>query len=453
MSSRDFDLIVIGGGSGGLAGAFRAAAHGAKVALMEPQALGGTCVNVGCVPKKAMWFAAELAGRIGQARALGFALPEEVPPLDWTELLLRRSRYIENIHKAYRARLEQAGIVVLPHRGSLTGMPGEVVCGALRWTADHLLIATGGESARPDVPGAELAATSNDFFAPQQAPQRVAVVGGGYIGVELAGLLQALGSRVELFVRGERLLGGFDEELAQRLAEEMTQAGVQLHFDAPLEALARDGRERIVLTAAGQAHAEFDMALLAIGRQPNTHGLGLDAAGVRCGAQGEILIDDWQNTTRPNTYAVGDVTAQPALTPYAIAAARRLMDRLFGGQAESRVRFGQVPTVVFSHPPLAALGLTEEQARQQHGEAVEVYRAGFRPMLTALADSGPRSLFKVVCAGREQRVVGLHLLGEAADEILQGFAVAMHMGMTLRDLQATLAIHPTSAEEVVLIRS
>ncbi|MDO5505687.1 MAG: glutathione-disulfide reductase [Pseudoxanthomonas suwonensis] len=452
MSTHDFDLIVIGGGSGGLAGAFRAAEHGAKVALMEPQALGGTCVNVGCVPKKAMWFAAELAGRLQQARALGFAVPDAAP-LDWTELLLRRGRYIDGIHRAYRERLETAGITVLPHRGRLTGMPGEVVCGSLQWRAAHLLIATGSESVRPDLPGADMAATSDDFFALQDAPERVAVVGGGYIGVELASLLQGLGSRVAMFVRGDRLLEGFDAELTERLADAMTQAGVKLQFGTSVDRLAKGDAGGIDVVTGEQVHADFDMALFAIGRRANTAGLGLDAAGVRCGERGRIVVDDWQNTSRPDTYAVGDVTAQPALTPYAIAAARRLMDRLFGGQPDSRVRFEQVPTAVFSHPPLAALGLTEAQARERHGEAVRVYRAGFRPMLAALADHGPRSVFKVVCAGSDERVVGLHLLGEGADEILQGFAVAMHMGMTVADLQATLAIHPTSAEEVVLIRS
>lgn len=458
MSKDDFDLIVVGGGSGGLAAAFRAAEHGAKVAMLEPQALGGTCVNAGCVPKKAMWFAAELGQRIRQAQALGYELPEQ-PSLDWSQLLVQRGRYIANIHEAYRKRLQEAGIVHLPHRGRLTETPGEVVCDAQRWRAPRLLLATGASAVRPDIPGAELGSTSDDFFALRQAPVRVAVIGGGYVGVELACLLQALGSRVEMFVREGHVLDRFDREMTTQLAAEMRRQGIRLHFDSQVDELRRTGKHEgkgedsdISVIADGQAHAGFDMVLFAIGRRPNTGDLGLDAAGVRCGERGEVEVDDCQRTSRKDVFAVGDVTGQPALTPFAIAAARRLMDRLFDGQDDAKADFALVPSVVFAHPPLAAVGLTEAQAREQHGDEVAVYRADFRPMRSALADCGPRSLFKVICAGPQQTVVGLHLLGESVDEMLQGFAVAMQAGMRLRDLQDTLAIHPTSAEEVVLIR-
>ena len=449
-SQNDFDLIVLGGGSGGLAGAFRAATHGAKVALMEPALLGGTCVNVGCVPKKAMWLAAEVAQKIVQARQLGFDLPPHAP-LDWPSLILHRSRYIENIHIAYRKRLEEAGILLLPYHGQLTAVPGEVACGDLRWRGQHILIATGGHAIKPDIPGAELGGISDDFFALTAAPSRVALIGGGYISVELAGVLQALGSSAEVFVRQTEVLRSFDHEVAARLVEDMTQAGIRWHFDVNVAALHREADGRLALDCSGAMHSGFDRVLFATGRAPNSAGIGLQAAGVRCNASGQIEIDAMQNTSVAHVYATGDVTPQPALTPYAIAASRRLMDRLFGGQAEARIRFEQVPTVVFSHPPIAKLGLTEAEARAQYGDDLRVLRADFRPMLNALAECSTRSLFKLICAGPDDRVVGLHLIGEGSDEILQGFAVAMQMGMRLSDLRDTLAIHPTSAEEVVLI--
>ncbi|MGY0504548.1 glutathione-disulfide reductase [Luteimonas sp. e5] len=448
---QDFDLIVIGGGSGGLAGAFRAAQHGARVALLEPDEFGGTCVNRGCVPKKVMWLAAELGGHLSSARGLGFELPAQ-PALDWQQLLLRRSAYIANIHAAYQRRLQEAGIAVFPQRGRLTATPGEVRAGDLLWRAPHILVATGGHALRPAIPGAELAGVSDDFFALQQAPESVALVGGGYIGVELASVLQALGSRVELFVRGPRLLAAFDAEISEKLAESMRQRGIGVHLDTDVAALEQVAQGiRVVAGEAGEAHGPFAQVLFATGRGPNTDGLGLEEAGIRCNAQGQVVVDKWQATSREDVFAVGDVTPQPALTPVAIAAARRLMDRLYGGDDEACLDTGGTPTVVFAHPPLAKLGMTEAEAREAHGDAVSVHRAEFRPMLEALSDGCQRSLFKLVCTGADEKVVGLHLIGAASDEILQGFAVAMRLGMTRRDLSRTLAIHPTSAEEVVLI--
>ncbi|WP_119717649.1 glutathione-disulfide reductase [Cognatilysobacter tabacisoli] len=449
---RDFDLIVIGGGSGGLAGAFRAAEHGARVALLEPHLLGGTCVNVGCVPKKAMWLAAEIAARLRIAPTLGFA-PGSAE-LDWPTFIVHRQRYIAGIHDSYRRRLDAAGIVSIASRARFIA-PHAVQCDdGVRLGARRILIATGGEPVRPAIPGADLGAVSDDFFQWTAAPARVAIVGGGYVAVELAGVLQALGSRVEMFVRGPRLLDGFDPELTELLAEDYRQAGVHVHLGAACGAVERDadGR-RMVLDAAGGAHGPFDQVLFATGRRASTASLALDVAGVVTDARGSIVVDAWQATSVEGVYAVGDVTAQPALTPVAIAAARRLMSRLYGGIVDARVDLRDVPTVVFSHPPLARVGLTGDEARAEHGEeAVTVLRAGFRPMLHALADSPQRSLFKLVCVGPERRVVGIHLLGEGADEILQGFAVALKRGITLDDLHDTIAIHPTSAEEVVLMR-
>jgi glutathione reductase (NADPH) len=447
----DFDLIVIGGGSGGLAGAFRAARYGARVALLEPHALGGTCVNVGCVPKKAMWLAAEIAGRLALAETLGFGAHANA--LDWKAFIAHRTRYIENIHASYRRQLDAAGIATLPMRVRFVDARTVECSDGVRLRAPHILIATGGRPQRPPIPGAELGGVSDDFFHLCAAPGRVALIGAGYIAVELAGVLQALGSQVEVFARGERLLNGFDAELGELLAEDYRQSGVRLHFGHRLQALERDGDARVRLRGADGGTSEaFDTVLFATGRVPNTDALGLEHAGIVADARGHVHVDAWQATNVEGVYAVGDVTGRFALTPVAIAAARRLMDRLFDGRSDAKLDYENVPTVVFAHPPIAAVGLTETQARERHGDAVQVFRSGFRPMLYALADVPQRSLFKLVCVGEERRVVGIHLLGEGVDEIMQGFAVALKRGITLDDLHDTVAIHPTSAEEVVLMR-
>ncbi|MCD9033475.1 glutathione-disulfide reductase [Luteimonas sp. Y-2-2-4F] len=458
MSATDpleFDLVVLGGGSGGLAGAFRAAGHGARVALLEPGELGGTCVNVGCVPKKAMWLAADLAHRIGQAAALGFAVPPR-PAFGWRVFLTDRQRYIAGIHQSYRARLDRAGIVWMPRRGRLVDARTVETDDGVRLRARRILVATGSQPVRPDLPGAELAGTSDDFFAWCDAPARVALVGGGYISVELAGVLQALGSAVDVYARSPRLLSHADAEIVEELQDHYRHLGTGLRLGYALAALERDG-ERVRLRAEDGVRSEpYDAVLLAVGRRANTGGLGLDAAGVALDERGNIAVDARQDTSAEGIHAVGDVTGKATLTPVAIAAARRLMDRLFGGRPEARLDYADIPTVVFAHPPLGGVGLTEAQAREAHGDAVRVYRTRFRPMLQALADAPLCSLFKLVCvaegdAPAQQRVVGIHLIGDAADEILQGFAVALKMGATLADLHDTVALHPTSAEELVLL--
>jgi len=448
--STDFDLIVVGGGSGGLAGAFRAAEHGARVALLEPGALGGTCVNVGCVPKKAMWLAADVGHKLQLAQTLGFDV--EPAPLDWPTFIAHRQRYIGNIHESYRKRLDAAGIALLPTRARFVDAHTVECDDGLRLGAPQILIATGGHAVRPDVPGAELGGDSDDFFDWTAAPGRVAIVGGGYIAVELAGVLQALGSRVEVFARGPRLLEGFDLDLTDQLTEDYRQAGVHFHFGHRLEAV-QSAEGGLRLHAADHTASEvFDALLFATGRRANTASLGLEATGIATDARGHIIVDALHATNVAGVHAVGDVTTNLALTPVAIAAARRLMARLFGGRVDNTLDQDDIPTVLFSHPPLATVGLTEGRARAQFGDGVHVYRSGFRPMLNALADVPQRSLFKLVCVGDERRVVGIHLLGEAADEILQGFAVALKRGITLQELHDTVAIHPTSAEEIVLMR-
>lgn len=454
MSARDtldFDLVVLGGGSGGLAGAFRAAEHGARVALLEPGEFGGTCVNVGCVPKKAMWYASQLAGQVALANRLGF--PGECNTLDWCEFVAHRQHYIANIHESYRHRLDRHGIVTVAARGRLLDAHTVQTEDGVRLRAPHVLLATGARPRWPLIEGAELGRVSDDFFNFTAAPARVAILGGGYIATELSGILQSLGSQVEVFVRGTRLMDGFDDELADQLQENYHQAGVGLHFGYHLAAVepAGDGRVRL-RPREGDASESFDKLIFAIGRVPNTEAIGADAAGVALDARGHVMVDARQDTNVDGVHAVGDVCDRIALTPVAIASARRLMDRLFGGEPDARLDYDDIPTVVFAHPPIGRVGMTEAEARAAHGDVVHVYRADFRPMLNALGDIPQRSCFKLVCIGDDRRVVGLHLLGEAADEILQGYAVALKRGITLADLRNTVAIHPTSAEEVVLMR-
>jgi glutathione reductase (NADPH) len=320
-----------------------------------------------------------------------------------------------------------------------------------------VLLATGGRPQRPAIDGAELAIDSDGFFALDAAPRRVAVVGAGYIAVELAGVLQALGSHVELFVRGRRLLQGFDADIAAQLAEDYRQHGIHAHFGRSLRSLRRVDGGIVLRDGEGRDAGPFDCVVMATGRRPNSAGIGLEEAGVALDARGYVQVDDFQRTSVAGVHAVGDLAGRAQLTPVAIAAARRLMDRLFGGRGDARLDYDDIATVVFSHPPVGKVGMTEEEARAAHGDAVRVHGAGFRPMLHALADSPQRSLFRLVCvaeggdAPARQRVVGIHLLGEGADEMLQGFAVALKRGITLADLHDTVAIHPTSAEEVVLM--
>ncbi|NCT68426.1 MAG: glutathione-disulfide reductase [Rhodanobacteraceae bacterium] len=448
MTDDRYDLAVIGAGSGGIAMAIRAARHGARVAVCEPGLLGGTCVNLGCVPKKAMWLAAELAEAQRLAREVGF----DVAPgaLDWPAFIEHRSRYIANIHASYRRRFDELGIVLIVEHARFLA-PDCLAAGERTVQAAHVLVATGARPQRLAIPGGELGIDSDGFFALRACPKRVAVVGSGYIAVELAGVLRALGADVTLFARKERLLRSFDADLGTALAQAMRAQGIGIALGHVPVAATRAADGYALEFDNGLRASGFDELIWAIGREPNSGRLGADTIGLMRDARGYIAIDEWQNTNLPTVYAVGDVTARPALTPVAIAASRRLADRLFGGQPESRLDYANIPTVVFSHPPIGTVGLSEEEARSQYGDAVKVYRTGFRPMLAALAQRDEQTLMKLVCVGRDERLVGIHLLGPAADEILQGFAVALKMGARKADLDATVAIHPTSAEELVLM--
>ncbi|HET6545148.1 MAG TPA: glutathione-disulfide reductase [Rhodanobacteraceae bacterium] len=448
VAAEQYDLIVLGAGSGGLATAFRAARHGATVALLEPNRLGGTCVNVGCVPKKAMWLAAELADAQQLACEVGFTTAPGA--FDWSAFVGLRQRYIEGIHASYRDRIASHRIELVAAAGRFVD-PHRIAADGRELQAPHVLIATGARPRRPDLPGSELGIDSDGFFALDRRPDNVAVVGGSYIAVELAGVLHALGARVRLFVRARQLLRGFDQELAGALCDAMSARGIEPTFGcAPLSA-SRSGERYALRFGERDAVGGFDTLIWATGRSPNSAGFGLEEIGVECDAAGNVVTDEWQDTGVEGVHALGDVTGRMALTPVAIAAGRQLADRLFGGRADAKLDYGNVPTVVFSHPPFATVGLSEADASAQHGDAVSIHRARFRPMLLALAGREERSLMKLVCVGAEQRIVGIHILGPGADEMLQGFAVALKMGATKADLEATVAIHPTSAEELVLM--
>ncbi len=445
--SHTHDLIVLGAGSGGLATAFRAAAHGARVALLEPGALGGTCVNVGCVPKKAMWYAAQMAEAQQLARDYGFDLAPG--SLDWPAFVARRQRYIDGIHASYRKRIEATGIELIAASGRMVAEQ-TVALPDRELHAPHVVLATGARSRRLDVPGFDLGIDSDGFFDLQACPRRVAIVGGGYIAVELGGVLHALGAQVDIMAR-HRLLSGFDDDMTDALGEWMRADGIGVHYRCNVQGVRRedDGLHLSCDSTAGEG--AYDLVLWAVGRVPNSEGLGLDAVGVDRDEDGHILVDAFQNTSVPGIHAIGDVTARPALTPVAVAAGRRLSDRLFGGDDDARLDYTDIPSVVFAHPPLGSVGLDEAAAREQAGDSVRCYRSRFTSMQLALSERPRKTLMKLVCEGDDERVVGVHVLGPGADEMIQGFAVAVKMGARKADFDATVAVHPTSAEELVLM--
>jgi glutathione reductase (NADPH) len=448
---RQFDLLVVGGGSGGLAAAQRATEYGASVALFEPARLGGTCVNVGCVPKKVMWNAAELAGALENAPHYGFDVT--VGEHDWSKLKRGRDAYVLRLNGIYERNLAKKGIVTVRAAAQLRGA-GELVDAAGEvYRAKHMVLATGGRPRLPPVPGTELGITSDGFFELEAPPRRVAVVGSGYIAVELAGVLHALGSEVTLVIRHDSLLRYFDSLLAEKLMAAMTASGVNIVRKMVTRELKRTGGSLELEAADGRTFGGFDTVLWAVGRRPNIEDLGLDSAGVALDAEGFIAVDKYQNTSAPGVYAVGDVTGAPELTPVAIAAGRRLSDRVFGGMADWYLRYDVIPSVVFSHPPIGTVGLSEEDARRRYpNEPIKIYKSEFVSMFYALMDVKPQTAMKLVCVGDDERVVGCHVIGLGADEMIQGFAVAVSMGARKRDFDDTIAIHPTSAEELVTMR-
>ncbi len=444
-----YDLIVIGGGSGGLAAAQRAAEYGAKALVIERGRLGGTCVNLGCVPKKVMWHAAELAQSFRDAPGYGFATT--VPQHDWATLVERRENYIRRLNGIYERNLDKRQVNHITGNASLIDAHTVEVDGQ-RCSAPHIIVATGGEPSVPELPGAALGITSDGFFALTARPQRVAIVGSGYIAVELAGVLSSLGSEVQLFARYDSILRALDPLLQTAAIESLRSHGVavQLHSVPASLRAAQGGIE--LTTEKGDTAGPFDTLIWATGRHPLTRGIGLEAAGVSLDAHGFITVDKYQQSNIEGVYAIGDVTGQVELTPVAIAAGRRLSDRVFGGMTGRYLDYENIPTVIFSHPPIGTVGLSETAARQKFGAAVKVYSADFVPLYYGVLDTKARAKMKLVTVGEDEKVVGCHLIGQGADEILQGFAVAIRMGACKRDLDDTVAIHPTAAEELVTMR-
>ncbi len=443
-----FDLIVIGAGSGGLAAAQRAAEYGARVAIVESHRLGGTCVNVGCIPKKMMWNAAAVAEGLHDAADYGFDV--ELKGHDWLALKRKRDAYIVKLNEIYAANLAKRG-VTLVHGHARFLSANEVAIDGRNLQAARFVIATGGHPLVPDVPGAARGITSDGFFELESRPQRIAVVGSGYVTAELSGVFRALGSEVTIFVRHERLLRHFDVMLGEALMTEMEKAGITIETGATPAALEGEGQLMLRL-ADGRRCGDFDCMLWAIGRSGNTHNLGLERCGVKVNANGFIPTDRFQNTNVPHIHAIGDVTGREALTPVAIAAGRRLSDRLYGGRPERHLDYDLIPTVIFSHPPIGTVGITEAEARARFGAEVQVFTTDFVPLYHVLTTRKPRVAMKLVTHGAERRIVGCHVIGEGADEMLQGFAVAIRMGATKEDFDDTVAIHPTSAEEFVTMR-
>ena len=450
MTER-YDFLVIGGGSGGIAAARRAAEHGARTALVEAHRLGGTCVNVGCVPKKVMWNTAHVAEVIRQAPDYGFSVTSN--NFDWPTITKARDGYVQRLNEIYKKNLDASGVSLYTGWASFQE-PHTVRVDDHELQADHILIATGGRPTIPDIPGAELGITSDGFFELGHQPQSTLVVGAGYIATELAGVLNSLGTEVTMLLRKTTLLKEFDATLGDTLMSEMEAAGTKILTGVRLQEIrtAPDGTLSI-FHDADQTTTGFDSVLWAIGREPLTADLNLDHAGVRIDAEGFIPTDKYQCTNIDGVYAVGDVTGRQALTPVAIAAGRRLADRLFGSHANAYLDYTDIPTVIFSHPPIGTVGLTEEQARAEHGEDnVKIYQSRFTNMQYAVSQQKPATVVKLIVVGPEERVVGCHMIGQAADEIIQGFAVALKMGATKTDFDNTVAIHPTAAEELVTLR-
>lgn len=449
--TKHYDYLAIGGGSGGIASINRAAMYGKKCALIEAKYLGGTCVNVGCVPKKVMWHAAQIAEAIhNYGPDYGFDVT--VNGFNWDMLVKNRSAYIDRIHHSYDNVLGKNQVEVI--RGFARFVDAHTVeVNGEKITADHILIATGGRPTLPDVPGAEYGINSDGFFELDALPKRVAVVGAGYIAVEIAGVLNALGAETHLFVRKHAPLRQFDPLIVETLVEVMQAEGPSLHTESTPKAVVKNADGSLTLQLEDGKTQTVDCLVWAIGRQPATDNLNLEAAGVALDDRGYVKVDKFQNTNVDGIYAVGDNTGAVELTPVAVAAGRRLSERLFNNKPNEHLDYSNIPTVVFSHPPIGTVGLTEPQAREKYGdEEVKVYKSSFTAMYTAVTQHRQPCRMKLVCVGPEEKVVGVHGIGFGVDEMLQGFAVAVKMGATKQDFDNTVAIHPTGAEEFVTMR-
>ena len=447
--TQHFDYISIGAGSGGIASANRAARLGKKAAVIEAKHIGGTCVNVGCVPKKAMWYAGQIADALHYANDYGFKAP--LQSFDWSKLVANREAYIERIHAAYARGFASNDVTVINGFAKFVDKNTLEVDGVL-YTADHITIATGGRPSRPSIEGAEHGIDSDGFFALTEQPEKVAVVGAGYIAVELAGVLHALGSESHLLVRKEKPLRGFDDMLSDTLVEQMAKHGPTLHtMSVPTRVEKHSDNTLTIHLENGKTVGPVNTLIWAIGREPATDNINLESTGIQLDERGFIPTDKYQNTRIDGIYAVGDNTGRAQLTPVAVAAGRRLCERLFNNKPNEHLDYSNIATVVFSHPVIGTVGLSEKEAIAEYGnDQVKVYSSQFTALYQAITeDYRDPTRMKLVCIGKEEKIVGIHSIGFGSDELLQGFAVAMKMGATKADFDNTVAIHPTSAEEFV----
>ena len=448
---KEYDYIVIGGGSGGIASANRAAMHGAKVILFEGKEVGGTCVNVGCVPKKVMWYGAQVAETLHRyAGEYGFDVT--INKFDFAKLKANRQAYIDRIHGSYERGFDSNGVERVYEYARFVD-PHTVEVAGERYTAPHILIATGGHALYPNIPGSEYGITSDGFFELDEVPKRTAVIGAGYIAIEVAGVLNALGSDTHLFVRKDRPLRTFDKDIVDVLVDEMAKSGPTLHTHANATEVVKNADDFLTISFNNGETITVDCLIWAIGRAANTSGFGLEKTGVKLTEKGTIYSDEFENTSVPGIYALGDVTGKLDLTPVAVKAGRQLSERLFNNKADAKLDYTDVATVVFSHPVIGSVGLTEEKAIAKYGpENIKVYKSSFTPMYTALGDNRQPSTMKLVTLGEDEKIIGLHGIGYGVDEMIQGFSVAIKMGATKADFDNTVAIHPTGSEEFVTMR-
>ena len=442
----DYDFFVIGAGSGGVRAARIAASHGARVAVAENRYLGGTCVNVGCVPKKLLVYASHFAHDFEDAAGFGWTVGQG--RFDWARLIANKNAEILRLNGIYKSMLENSGVTIVDGTASLADAH-TVAVGDKTYTAEHILVAVGGWPTVPDIPGKEHAITSNEVFFLDKLPKRVIVVGGGYIAVEFAGIFHGLGAEVIQLYRGPMFLRGFDDDVRAHLAGEMTRQGIDLRFNANIESLSKQDETLCASLGDGEV-LEADCVLYATGRAPNTAGIGLEEAGVETNAKGAVLVDEYSKTSVDNIYAVGDVTDRINLTPVAIREGHAVADTLFNNTPLA-ADHADVPSAVFSQPPIGSVGLTESEARKQFGD-VDIYKSNFSAMKHTLSGRDERTFMKLIVERASGRVVGVHMIGAEAGEIIQGIAIAVKCGATKAQFDATVGIHPTTAEEFVTMR-
>lgn len=446
MSDFDFDLITIGAGSGGVAGSRRAASYGARVAICEDSRVGGTCVIRGCVPKKLLMYGSQFSEAFDDAAGFGWTL--DAPVFDWKALIGAKDREIDRLEGIYRNLLQKADVTLLEGRGTVVDAH-TVDVGGKRYSTERIMIATGAHPVVPQIPGAELAITSNEALSLAERPDHILIIGGGYIALEFAGIFNGVGTQVTLAIRRDQVLGGFDHDVRAAVGEAMKKRGIDIRPQTKITSLSRQGNKIAALTEAGETLL-VDQVMMATGRSPNTKGLGLESCGVALGKNGAVQVDAGSRTTTAGIYAVGDVTDRLNLTPWAIAEGRALAETLYNNnpiEADSE----NVPAAVFSQPPVATVGLSEEAARSRYGE-VTVYRSRFRPMKNTLSGRDEQTMMKLVVDTASDRVVGCHMVGPDGPEIIQGLAIALKCGATKKQFDQTIGLHPSAAEEFVTMR-